>query len=183
LRYSSSPPHSGAAITERSTILAEPQSSMNLCLKSRPGSPVRAARRVQSWRVCSKLAMIWICRSARFKWVWGADVKARVAALSLVVAAHGNCRGQRGCWADSPVAARLGVWYRSGHGLRPGCELLPELTAAGPGSPVSAGTRRHPAPTGLAHASWFRPGHDMTSPQVPAAAGAAGRHLFTAACR
>jgi site-specific recombinase XerD len=34
-----------------------------------------------------------------------------------------------------------------------------------------AGAARHPAPTGLAHASWFKPGHNMTSPQVPAAAG------------
>jgi hypothetical protein len=35
----------------------------------------------------------------------------------------------------------LGVWYRSSHGLQPGCELLAELTAAGPGSPVGAGTK------------------------------------------
>ena len=69
------------------------------------------------------------------------------------------------------VRGLLCVGYRSSHGLRPGCELLPELTAAGPGSPVRAGTRRHPAATGLAHAAWFKPGHGMTSPQVPAAAG------------
>ena len=35
----------------------------------------------------------------------------------------------------------LGVWYRSSHGLQPGCELLAELTAAGPGSPGGAGTK------------------------------------------
>jgi integrase len=60
---------------------------------------------------------------------------------------------------------------RAGIGLQPGCELLAELTAARPGSPVGAGTERHPAPTGLTHASWFKPGHNMTSPQVPVAAG------------
>ena len=42
------------------------------------------------------------------------------------------------------IARVWGLWapgYRSSHGLQPGCELLAELTAAGPGSPVGAGTK------------------------------------------
>jgi hypothetical protein len=36
---------------------------------------------------------------------------------------------------------------------------------------LSGGDQHATRPTGLAHASWFKPGHNMTSPQVPAAAG------------
>jgi hypothetical protein len=60
----------------------------------------------------------------------------------------------------SPPFAGSAAGPVGSHGLQPGCELLPEPTAAGPGSPVGAGTRRHPAPTGLAPTSWFKPGHN-----------------------
>jgi hypothetical protein len=37
--------------------------------------------------------------------------------------------------------------------------------------PPLRSSKRLPGTAGLAHASWFKPGHSMTSPQVPAAAG------------
>ena len=63
----------------------------------------------------------------------------------------------RRLWASGTAAAT-----DSSPRLRPGQEAR-----------LGPKPKRYPAPTGLAHASWFKPGHTMTSPQVPAAAGQA----------
>ena len=77
-----------------------------------------------------------------------------------------------------------GVWYRSSHGLQPGCGLLAELAAAGPGSPARAGTKASSTcRTGTCLLVQARSQHDFATSARRSGLDAARRHLFTAAFR